>query len=222
MHLHLHSASAAAKRRRKRIWTQTLFFSRRLFVLSMIVLLLAAFSLCWRGKEWVEWEHKHLCCRSFLSRFRSFSLFVICPFPPFIFLGHVFSSLLYQLMGKSFRTGTCRVRIRMHSTLIPVPLSADNPRYLHCGPKCLPRHIAHGHASLPVDGSHHLLICSSHWWLFFAAEIQPLACIWDSWRQKTTMACPCRIDECWQRPPGPDGAGNLMAAKGCSTRPRTW
>ncbi|KAL7930346.1 hypothetical protein V8C35DRAFT_161014 [Trichoderma chlorosporum] len=28
------------------------------------------------------------------------------------------------------------------STLIPVPFSADNPPYLHCGPKCLPRHFA--------------------------------------------------------------------------------
>lgn len=36
-------------------------------------------------------------------------------------------------------------------TLIPVPFSADNPRYLHCGPKCLPRHFARGHASPFID-----------------------------------------------------------------------
>ncbi|TFA99021.1 hypothetical protein CCMA1212_009239 [Trichoderma ghanense] len=37
------------------------------------------------------------------------------------------------------------------STSIPVSFSAEHPRYLHCGPKCLPRHFARGHASWFID-----------------------------------------------------------------------
>ncbi|KAL7816660.1 hypothetical protein V8C26DRAFT_87573 [Trichoderma gracile] len=43
------------------------------------------------------------------------------------------------------------------STSIRVSFAADNPRYLHCGPKCLPRHFAHGRSL------RHGLICSRRW-----------------------------------------------------------
>jgi hypothetical protein len=58
--------------------------------------------------------------------------------------------------------GLSRVMID-RSASIPVPLSAVHPRYLHCGPKCLPRHFARGHAAAVVRrqgrSSRHGLIC---------------------------------------------------------------